>query len=107
LVLSDSSTVACHNDYWDDNEIEVRLSHMTVMKVRHSMIPDPPLVSYAKDIAKLNRVWDDTSPFWSAAEVPFQIQEVPVALVYWKDLYAYGKTGHWKGIKSKWADWKV
>ena len=71
------------------------------------MIPDPPLISYAKDVAKLNRVWDDTSPFWSPMEVPFQIQEVPVALMYWKDLYAYGKTGHWKGTKSKWADWKV
>ena len=99
-------TVAA-DDRRDDKEIEVRLSHTTVMKVGRSMIPDPPLISYAKDIAKLNRVWDDTSPFWSPTEVPFQIQEVPVALTYWKDLYAYGKTGHWKGTKSKWADWKV
>ena len=109
LLLPLSLPSATNNicDHHDNQKIEVRVSHGTVLKVSQSTIPDPPLVLYAKDIAKLNWVWDDSSPFWSPEEVPFQIEGIPVALVYWKELYAYGKTGHWKGTKSKWADWKV
>lgn len=104
---SATSSDNIHNQNDDDNEVEVRVSNETVLRVSRSIIPDPPLISYAKDIGKLNRVWDNASPFWSPGEAPFQIEGTPVALIYWKELYAYGKTGHWKATKSKWADWKV
>ena len=102
-----SDNIHNQNDRDDNNEVEVRVSNETVLRVSRSIIPDPPLISYAKDIGKLNRVWDNTSPFWSPKEAPFQIEGTPVALIYWKELYAYGKAGHWKATKSKWADWKV
>ncbi|KII83179.1 hypothetical protein PLICRDRAFT_119756 [Plicaturopsis crispa FD-325 SS-3] len=50
-------------------------------------------------------MWDDTSLHWGRESV-LQLQGRPIALVYWPELYRYGKELQWKGIKAPWCDWK-
>lgn len=71
-----------------------------------SDIPDPPAVSYAKSVEDLLDVWSDQSPRWSGTS-PLRINEVPIPLVYWPDVYKYWKGSQWKGVKKTWFDWKV
>jgi hypothetical protein len=70
-------------------------------------IPDPPAVSFAKDIPRLVRLRDDASPDWDPSNAVLCIQGKPVALKYWPEVYRYGKTGQWAGTKKNWAHWRV
>jgi len=69
-------------------------------------IPDPPAASFAHDIPRLNGMWDDTSEHWIHWSVLVMAGH-PIPLVYWPQVYRYGKTDQWKGTKSKWYEWKV
>ncbi|KAJ7462935.1 hypothetical protein FB451DRAFT_1266372 [Mycena latifolia] len=71
-----------------------------------SDIPDPPAISFAKDVEDLLLVWDDDSPQWSGAS-PLTINTVPVALIYWPTVYKYWRGTQWKGVKKTWFDWKI
>jgi hypothetical protein len=70
-------------------------------------IPDPPAVSFAKNIPRLVRLWDDVSTDWDPSDAVLRIQGRPIALKYWPELYRYGKTGQWAGTKKNWAHWRV
>ncbi|KAH9479417.1 hypothetical protein JR316_0008007 [Psilocybe cubensis] len=59
----------------------------------------------------LNRMWDDTSPFWDNNSA-LVIKGHPIPIVYWKQVYARSKTGswmpgQWKLIKGHWCQWKA
>ncbi|KAI9456701.1 hypothetical protein BJY52DRAFT_1120951 [Lactarius psammicola] len=69
-------------------------------------VPDPPLVSFAKDLPRLARTWDDSSPEWSPSEAVLRIQGEPIALKHWPTVYRYGKPGQWSGTKKNWAHWR-
>jgi hypothetical protein len=69
-------------------------------------VPDPPAVSFANDIPRLNGMWDDTTLHWSG-ESCLVIGGLPIPVVYWPDVYRYGKKDQWKGTKAKWFEWKV
>lgn len=74
-------------------------------------VRSPPAVSFADDIPALNRMWDDTTEHWGGDSCLY-IKGVPIALVYWKDVYSsksgsLWKPGQWKGTKNKWFEWKV
>lgn len=79
-----------------------------------SAIPDPPNISYHKDIDKLSRIWDDTLPFWTPDETPFSIavpfsavnEKIHVALIYWPQIYMKGRPQHWDHAKKSWSEWK-
>lgn len=70
-------------------------------------IPDPPAVSFARDLPLLMRIWDDKLPGWSPSEAVLRIEGEPIALKYWPDLYRYGKSRQWGGVKKSWAHWRV
>ena len=102
-------------DGHDDQLVQIRVAHDRTLMVMVSSIPDPPNISYHKDIDKLSRVWDDTLPSWSPHEAPFSIavpfsavnEKVHVALVYWPQIYMKGRPQHWDHAKKSWSEWKV
>ncbi|KAJ6545133.1 hypothetical protein B0H10DRAFT_2033346 [Mycena sp. CBHHK59/15] len=73
---------------------------------QESDIPDPPAVSYAKNIEGLLLVWDDRSASWSGSS-PLIINTVPIPLIYWPTVYKYWKGTQWEGVKKMWFDWKT
>jgi hypothetical protein len=79
----------------------------TVITFTNADVPNPPVISFVDDIARLNQIWDDTSSFWNPADCALRIHDHPIALVHWKAIYSYGKTGQWRGTRNKWADWQV
>lgn len=85
----------------------LKLGNGKLLSFSKQSIPDPPSISFSKDIPQLMRMWDDCSAEWSPSEAVLHIQGEPIALMYWKDLYCYGKSGQWKGTKKNWAHWEV
>jgi hypothetical protein len=85
----------------------IKLANGVTLCFSKQSIPDPPSISFAKDIPHLMRVWDDSYPEWSPAEAILHIGGEPIALKYWHDLYCYGKSGQWRGTKKSWAHWRV
>jgi hypothetical protein len=69
-------------------------------------IPDPPALSFAHDLARLDRLWDDRSPQWDNTS-PLYIQGKSIALVHWPTVYRHRGTKQWRGIKQRWFEWKV
>ncbi|KAH9032488.1 hypothetical protein EDB85DRAFT_2145603 [Lactarius pseudohatsudake] len=77
-----------------------------VLSFSKQSVPDPPSISFAKDIPRLIKMWDDGSPEWSPSEAVLRVQGVPIALKHWPVLYRYGKSGQWAGTKKNWAHWR-
>jgi hypothetical protein len=69
-------------------------------------VPDPPAISFVRDITRLDRLWDDSSPQWDDSS-PLQIKGTSIALVYWPAIYRYDGTKRWTAIKQRWFEWKV
>lgn len=89
------------------SDVCIELGNGTELCVSKQDVPDPPAVTFAKDIPLLMRTWDDTSPGWSPSEAALRIEEEPIAVKYWQRLYCYGKSGQWGGLKKSWFQWKV
>lgn len=82
------------------------LGNGTALQISGDSIPDPPAVSFADDIPRLNSMWDDTTPHWCGRS-PLVVGGHPIPVSYWPELYKYGKKDQWKGTKTKWFEWKV
>ena len=78
----------------------------TALQISADDIPDPPAVSFADDIPRLNSMWDDMPPHWCGRS-PLVVRGHPIPVSYWPELYKYGKKDQWKGTKGKWFEWKV
>jgi hypothetical protein len=84
----------------------LKLGDGTVLQFSKESVPDPPAVSFANDIPWLSGMWDNTSSYWTGQSC-ISIDNHLIAIIYWPQLYKYGKTSQWKGIKSRYIDWKV
>ncbi|KAG6884565.1 hypothetical protein C0992_006082 [Termitomyces sp. T32_za158] len=84
----------------------LQLGNGTLLTFTENDVPDPPASSFAKDISRLNAMWDDMSSFW-AGKSDLIILGQPIALCYWRDVYRYWKIGCWDGIKQNWHDWEA
>ncbi|KIK62865.1 hypothetical protein GYMLUDRAFT_84290 [Collybiopsis luxurians FD-317 M1] len=69
-------------------------------------VPDPLAISFARDIAQLGRVWDDTHPSFNPAECTLKIKGHAIALRYWPICYGYSHNSRWEGLKKVWNEWK-
>lgn len=83
------------------------LGNGTTLCFSKQSVPDPPSISFAKDIFRLVRMWDDSAAEWDPKEAVLHIQGQPIALKHWQDVYRYGKAGQWAGTKKNWANWRV
>jgi len=69
-------------------------------------VPDPPAISFATNIPYLNGMWDFDPAHWQGTScLIVKGHHIPVA--YWPELYKYGKKDQWKGMKTRWFEWKV
>jgi hypothetical protein len=84
----------------------LQLGDGTILQVDASKIPDPPAISFAHDIPRLNDMWDDHTEHWKGLSV-IVIRSHPISVEYWPLLYRYGKQQQWQGTKNKWNDWRV
>ncbi|KAG1902421.1 uncharacterized protein F5891DRAFT_949182 [Suillus fuscotomentosus] len=88
------------------NKLHVlNLGYGTILQLVDDNIPDPPAVSFANDILRLNAMWDDDTVHWLNESI-ITIQGHPIAVKYWPLLYHYCHNQQWKGTKSKWTDWR-
>jgi hypothetical protein len=69
-------------------------------------IPDPPALSFVRDLSLLDKMWDDRDPQWNNSS-PLRICGRSIALVHWPIVYRYRGNTQWKGIKQRWFEWKV
>jgi hypothetical protein len=93
-----SSTLTCR---------QLRLGNGTTLNYTKEEVGDPPAISFADDLHHLIQTWDDTSDDWDPSKCVLHIQGQPIAVIYWRDIYIYGKRGQWKGIQNRWTDWQV
>jgi hypothetical protein len=89
-----------------DETRQLKLGDGTEVSFVVSNVPDPVAVTFKQDIPRLNAMWDDTSPYWRKESV-LTIEGHPIPIVYWPDVYRYGKYGQWQGTKSQWCGWRV
>jgi len=78
---------------------------MTVM-FTEADIPNPPLFTFAHEIARLNSIWDDTSTFWAPTDAIFFVKGHAIALIYLPELYRRWKGQQWEGLKKQYSEWK-
>ncbi len=83
------------------------LGNGTILNFTKEEVGDPPAISFANDISCLIQTWNDTLNDWNPNKCVLHIQGQPIALIYWRDVYIYGKKGQWKGIQNRWTDWQV
>lgn len=88
------------------------LGNETCLEFTEQDVGPPPVISFANDLPRLNRMWDDTSANWDGHSV-LVIKGIPIPIIYWKEVYARTKSGgswksgHWKRVKGSWCEWKV
>jgi hypothetical protein len=85
----------------------LRLGNDRTLCFEKESVPDPPGISFTKDIPHLVKMWDDSSVDWDPTQAVLHIQGEPIALKHWKFLYRYGKAGQWAGTKKIWSQWQV
>jgi hypothetical protein len=45
---------------------DIQLDNGRVIHITEDYVPNPPVLTFAHDIARLNYIWDDTSGFWES-----------------------------------------
>ncbi|KAF8810339.1 hypothetical protein BYT27DRAFT_7092465 [Phlegmacium glaucopus] len=87
------------------------LGNSTALTFTPDDVPFPPAPTFADDLPRLNRMWDDTSTDWDGQSA-LHIKDIPIAIVYWPFVYASSKVdGPWKSrqwnvLKSRHSEWK-
>jgi hypothetical protein len=84
----------------------LQLGNGTMIMFSEDDVPNPPLMTFAHDIARLNSIWDDTSTFWTPADAVFFVKGQAIALVYLPELYRRWKGQQWDGLKKQYSEWK-
>ncbi|KAH9019271.1 hypothetical protein EDB85DRAFT_2009238 [Lactarius pseudohatsudake] len=51
----------------------LKLANGAVLSFSKQSVPDPPSISFAKDIPRLISMWDDGSPEWSPSEAVLRV----------------------------------
>jgi len=82
------------------------LGNGTRLEFFNSDVPCPPSLSFAKNIPKLGRVWDDARPEFSPSECSLKIKGNAIALKHWPVVYSYSHDQRWRGTKGAWDTWK-
>jgi len=90
----------------------IKLGNGTTLTFTPDDVPFPPAPTFADDLPRLNRMWDDMSTDWDGQSA-LHIRDIPIAIVYWPAVYASSKVdGPWKSrqwnvLKSRHSEWKV
>jgi len=83
----------------------IRLHDKTIL-FHSSDVPDPPFRSFGKNIAELDKMWDDTPGLWTGTS-PLVIRGTHIPLKYWPEIYKYRRPQQWTGMKQRWHQYHV
>ncbi|KAJ3779706.1 hypothetical protein GGU10DRAFT_438033 [Lentinula aff. detonsa] len=92
-----------------DETFVLKIADGKTVTFKQSDVRAPNQVSFATNISRLDRVWDDESPNWDPVDCGtrlLSINGVPIALRYWRNVYGGKKDKRWRGIKGIWTEWK-
>jgi hypothetical protein len=87
-------------------ERSLKLGNDQILHFTLDCVPDPPAISFANDIPALDSMWDFKPGCWQGRSV-LSVKGHPIPVAYWPELYRYGKKDQWKGMKTRWFEWKV
>lgn len=106
-----ADNIFANNTFANDNILietrALKLGNGVTICFTEADVPNPPALTFANDISRLNCVWDDTSEFWDVTQAPFAVKGEPIALVHWQALYSRWKGKQWEGLKKPYSNWKV
>ncbi|EIW86051.1 hypothetical protein CONPUDRAFT_114144, partial [Coniophora puteana RWD-64-598 SS2] len=76
----------------------VQMDNGVVVQFSEQDVSDPPAVSFAHDLPRLNAMWDHTVPHWQGVS-ELTIQRQPIPIKYWRDVYVGRdwKRNQWRG----------
>ncbi|KAG6825890.1 hypothetical protein H0H92_001971 [Tricholoma furcatifolium] len=84
----------------------IQLGSGVLLRFSKEDVPEPPATSFAKDIERLNEMWDDISPHWRGKS-DLVILGHYISLVHWRDVYRYWLPHYWASIKTRWSEWRL
>ncbi|KAJ4486413.1 hypothetical protein C8R41DRAFT_921285 [Lentinula lateritia] len=80
-----------------------------IVRFKESELSEPPSITFATNISRLDRVWDDERPNWDPEDCGkrlLSINGIPIALRYWRGVFSGKKSSVWASLKKIWSEWK-
>ncbi|KAJ3891932.1 hypothetical protein GG344DRAFT_64992 [Lentinula edodes] len=87
----------------------IKIAHGQVLNFNRADVHDPRQISFATNIPRLERVWDDEGTNWDPADCGtnlLSINGTPIALRYWPEVFSGKKDARWRALKKNWTEWK-
>ncbi|KAJ3870323.1 hypothetical protein EV359DRAFT_76020 [Lentinula novae-zelandiae] len=98
------------NDVSELDRVEyLTIGYGQVIKYKFCDVREPRQISFATNIARLDKVWDDEGPNWDPSDCRknlLKINGVAIALRYWRDVFCRKKGGAWSWLKKSRIEWK-
>lgn len=88
----------------------IKIAHGQLLHFKSADVHDPRQISFATNISRLERVWDDEGPNWDPVDCGtnlLSISGTPIALRYWPEVFSGKKDARWRALKKNWTEWKV
>ncbi|KAJ3726484.1 hypothetical protein DFJ43DRAFT_1157148 [Lentinula guzmanii] len=80
-----------------------------VIQYRYSDVREPRQISFATNIPRLDRVWDDDCSNWDPVDCGKNLLEIngtAIAVRYWQEVFSGKKHSAWSWLKKLWTEWK-
>ncbi|KAJ3973921.1 hypothetical protein EV361DRAFT_975338, partial [Lentinula raphanica] len=91
-------------------EFRLEIGHGQVITYTEDNLRTPNQMSFAGDIERLNRVWDDEGPDWDPVDCSnlLSLNGIPIAVRHWRNAFSGKKDSkRWKAMKGCWTEWKA
>ncbi|KAJ3805291.1 hypothetical protein F5876DRAFT_81936 [Lentinula aff. lateritia] len=108
-VAPTTNAVTAANGAGDERVHSLTIGHGQVLTYKYSHIREPRQISFATNIARLDRVWDDERPNWDSIDCAKNLLEINgmgIALRYWQEVFSGKKNKVWSWLKKLWIEWK-
>ncbi|KAJ4497728.1 hypothetical protein C8R41DRAFT_865216 [Lentinula lateritia] len=93
----------------EETTFSLAIGHGQIIRYKYSDIREPRQISFATNIVRLDRVWDDESLNWDPIDCArnlLQINGTAIALRYWQTVFSGKKNRVWSWLKKLWTEWK-
>lgn len=94
----------------EETTFSLAIGHGQIIRYKYSDIREPRQISFATNIVRLDRIWDDESLNWDPIDCTrnlLQINGTAIALRYWQTVFSGKKNRVWSWLKKLWTEWKV
>ncbi|KAJ4499946.1 hypothetical protein C8R41DRAFT_812696 [Lentinula lateritia] len=104
---ANTSSTASINEH--EKVYAVTVGFGKIVRYKECDLREPPSITFATNISRLDRVWDDEQPSWDPEDCGTNLLSVngaPIALRYWRDVFSGKKNNVWASLKKLWSEWK-